>query len=89
MPYCSRDIRSIAGPGCTGRRSIEGDGARAAQPVAGGRDRDEPCGPPLARIRTSGTTAYGSCLRCVTRRSALPGMGGACGIAVCTGVLFD
>ncbi|MGA2329078.1 MAG: hypothetical protein ABSH05_22665 [Bryobacteraceae bacterium] len=27
-----------------------------------GRGRDGPCGPPPARIRTSGVTAYGSCL---------------------------
>jgi len=42
-----------------------------------------------ARIHTSDTIAYGSCLRCVTRRSALPGKDGSFGTAVCTGALFE
>jgi len=36
------------------------------------RDRAGPCGPPLARIRTCGTTAYGSYLGC-KRSNRTPG----------------
>ena len=36
------------------------------------RDRAGPCGPPLAQIRTCGTTAYGSCLGCKRTAGTTP-----------------
>ena len=47
----------------------------------GGCGRDGGYPPPPAQIRTCRITAYGSCLRYVTRRTAPQGVGACCGRA--------
>lgn len=49
------------------RKSIDGLAALVELDIKVGRGRDGSYLPPPAQIRTCGTTAYGSCLRYVTR----------------------